>query len=141
MDEQYRIVATDDPDDAAYTAVGMGVHTYNIEQAGDNQYQRLCLFIHGPDDEVVAGLVGATYWEYFYLDLLWVREELRGQGLGRQLVERAEEQARGRGAKHAYLDTFTFQAPGFYDALGYHVFGELPDFPAGHRRFFYAKAL
>lgn len=47
----------------------------------------------------------------------------------------------GRNARHAYLDTFSFQAPGFYQRAGYRVFGELPDFPAGHRRYFMTKEL
>ncbi len=41
------------------------------------------------------------------------------------------DEARRRGAKHAYLGTFTFQTPGFYLRHGYHVFGELKDFPLG----------
>lgn len=141
MDQEFRIVHDDNPDDASVTPVGLGIRNFNVQQAGDNQYRRLCFFLHGPDDEIVGGLVGATYWDWFYLDLLWVREDLRGQGHGRRLVERAESEARRRGARHAYLDTFSFQAPGFYEKLGYHVFGELPEFPAGHSRYFYTKEL
>lgn len=141
MGQPYQIVQDDDPADDALTAVGIGVHTFNIEQAGDNHYQRLCLFVIGRQDEVVGGLIGATYWNWFYLDLLWVRHDLRRQGYGRRLLQQAEEEARRRGAQHAYLDTFSFQAPEFYEKLGYTVFGELPDFPAGHRRFFYTKDL
>jgi hypothetical protein len=42
---------------------------------------------------------------------------------------------------HAYLDTFSFQAPDFYKKLGYEVFGELQDFPHGHQRYFMKKRL
>ena len=75
------------------------------------------------------------------MDLLWVREDQRGQGYGRRLVEQAEAEARRRGARHAYLDTFSFQAPGFYEKLGYEQFGQLPEFPDQHRSYFYAKDL
>jgi len=53
----------------------------------------------------------------------------------------AEDEARHRGAKNAYLDTFSFQAPDFYKKHGYRVFGELQDFPPGHQRHFLTKRL
>jgi predicted N-acetyltransferase YhbS len=66
---------------------------------------------------------------------------LRGMGCGSQLLALAEEKACEQGAKNAYLDTFSFQAPAFYEKHGYEVFGELPDFPPGHQRFFLKKEL
>ena len=72
---------------------------------------------------------------------MWVREDLRGQGYGRRPLTLAEDAARARGAGHAHLDTFTFQAPDFYRKLGYEVFVELKDFPPGHNRFFLTKTL
>ncbi len=61
--------------------------------------------------------------------------------MGIAFLTLAEEEARGRGAKNAYLDTFSFQAPDFYKQHGYQVFGELKDFPPGHQRYFYKKQL
>ena len=81
------------------------------------------------------------YWEWLYIDLLWVREDLRGHGHGRQLMIRMEDAARQHGAKNVYLDTFSFQAPDFYKKLGYQVFGELQDFPPGQQRYFFRKQL
>jgi ribosomal protein S18 acetylase RimI-like enzyme len=141
MTDTYRIVQNDNPDEAMVAPVGKGIRRYNVQQAGDNNYQRLCFFLLGPDNRVTGGLVGAMYWNWFYLHLLWVDETLRRQGYGRRLVRQAEEEARNRGAEYVYLDTFSFQAPGFYEKLGYQVFGELPDFPPGQRRYFYFKAL
>jgi len=40
-----------------------------------------------------------------------------------------------------YLDTFSFQAPAFYQRHGYQVFGTLPDFTPGHQRYFFTKQL
>ena len=53
----------------------------------------------------------------------------------------AEEEARRRTARNAYPDTFSFQAPDFYEQHGYQVFGGLQEFPLGHRRRFLAKRL
>jgi GNAT superfamily N-acetyltransferase len=141
MEEEYLIVYEEKPEDSAWGIIGRGVATYNRQQAGDNQFQRLCFVLHAPDQEIVGGILGEVYWDWFYIDLLWVKEELRGHGYGQRLLMRAEEEARERGAKQAYLDTFSFQAPDFYKGHGYQVFGELPDFPPGHKRFFLKKQL
>ena len=86
-------------------------------------------------------MLGEVYWGWFYVDLLWVKEELRGQGYGHRLLTRAEDEARQRGAKNGYLDTFSFQSPNFYKQHGYQVFGELADFPSGQQRYFMTKQL
>ena len=86
-------------------------------------------------------MLGEVYWGWFYVDLLWVKEELRGQGYGHRLLTRAEDEARQRGAKNGYLDTFSFQSPNFYKQHGYQVFGELADFPPGQQRYFMTKQL
>jgi len=75
------------------------------------------------------------------VDLLFVPDTLRGRGLGSELMKRAEEEALARGCHSAWLDTFQFQARGFYERIGYQIFGELSDFPAGHARYFMKKAL
>ena len=177
MGEEYRIEYVDNPEESAWGTIGRGVGSYNKQQAGGNDFQRLCYVLRcseaiqigslsrllrlsgrkkwlydistrffritpgSADQEIVGGLLGETYWEWFYVDLIWVKVELRGQGYGKQLMEISEAEARRRGAKNAYLDTFSFQAPGFYEGLGYEIFGELDDYPPGHRRYFMKKKL
>jgi GNAT superfamily N-acetyltransferase len=141
MDQEYQIVNLGTPGDAEWSAVGGGISQYNKQAAGDTNYQALCFMLHSADDKVVGGVIGATYWDWLYIDLLWVKEELRGQGYGHRLLTVAEEEARKRGAKNAYLDTFSFQAPDFYEQHGYRVFGTLDGFPAGHQRYFMTKEL
>lgn len=138
VDEAYRIDYVEPPE---WGIIGSAIHAYNIQQAGDDQGRNLCFVLRAADGEVVGGVIGATHWDWLHIDLLWVKEELRGRGYGRRLLLLAEEEARKRGAKHAYLDTFSFQAPDFYDQYGYRVFGELPDFPPGHRRYYLTKQL
>ena len=70
-----------------------------------------------------------------------IPEEMRGTGVGRTLMQRAEEEALRRGCHQVWLDTFSFQARGFYEKLGYAVFGALDDYPVGHSRFFLRKTI
>ena len=41
------------------------------------------------------------------------------RGLGKQLLLHAEDEARRKGMKRVLLNTYSFQAPGFYRAMGY----------------------
>lgn len=141
MNEELNIVYIENPEESAWGIIGNGISTYNKQQAGNNHFKRLCFVLQGPDDEILGGVMAETYWEWLYIDLLWVKDELRGLGYGRRLMETIEKKAQKIGAKNAYLDTFTFQSPGFYAKLGYQIFGELQDFPPGHQRFFMKKAL
>ena len=138
MSDEYQIIPLEKPE---WGVIGGGISEFNEEQAGSDQGQNLCFVLRSPDEEIVGGVIGATHWDWFYINLMWIKEELRGQGYGGQLLALAEEEARRRGAKNAYLDTFSFQAPGFYKKYGYRVFGELDDFPAGHQRFYLKKEL
>jgi ribosomal protein S18 acetylase RimI-like enzyme len=138
MDEGYTIVYKDEP---AWNIIGGGITDFNHQQAGESNERNLCFVLQSPDEEIVGGVIGATYWDWFYISLMWIREEFRGRGYGQRLLTMAEDEARQRGAKNAFLDTFSFQAPGFYEKYGYQVFGELPDFPTGHQRYFLKKQL
>ena len=141
VDEDYEIVSVDEPDDSVWEVVGWGIHHYNVQQAGETGHQTLCFVLRTPDQKIVGGLIGKTYWNWLYIDLLFVKEELRGRNYGHCLLQAAEDEARRRGATNAYLDTFSFQAPEFYRRHGYQIFGELNNFPAGHRRYFLTKQL
>ncbi len=141
IEQEYQIVYVEQPDDAIWEAIGGGINDYNTQQAGKDQGKQLCFILYTPDRKIVGGLIGVTYWDWLYIDLLWIQDALRGRGYGHRLLTLAEQEARQRGAQHAYLDTFSFQAPDFYEKHGYQIFGKLEDFPAGHQRYFMKKHL
>lgn len=114
---------------------------FNRRCVGEENYQELAVFLRDPDEKLVGGLVGCTYWQWLYVDVFWIQESYRKSGYGAVLLEAAEAEAIQRGCQSVYLDTFSFQAPEFYQKLGYVVFGELPNFPDGQSRFFLTKAL
>ena len=116
---------------------------FNRQQTGCLAAPRLlALTILAPGSrEVIGGLWGDSAWGYLHIELLVVPEAMRGTGIGRTLMQRAEEEALCRGSHQVWLDTFNFQARGFYEKLGYSVFGTLDDYPVGHSRMFLRKAI
>jgi len=139
MMETIAFDTTLDPD--AARAVRAGLSAYNRSRVGDDGYQELTIFLRDPDHAVVGGLLGDTYWGWLAINILWVAEQLRGQGYGRALLIMAEREAVRRGCRHAHLDTMSFQARPFYEREGYTVFGALHDIPVGHSRYFMQKNL
>ena len=141
MAAELNIVHVEKPQESAWGIIGRGLQSFNEQQAGPSDFKRVCFALQTAEQEIVGGILGEIYWGWFYIDLLWVSDELRGQGHGHRLLTRAEEEARQLDAKNAYLDTFSFQVPDFYKQHGYHIFGELTDFPPGHQRYFMTKQL
>jgi ribosomal protein S18 acetylase RimI-like enzyme len=139
MNDEYQIVYDEKPQQSAWGIIGEGITNYNKQQAGDDKAQRICFVLQAPDQEVVGGVIAALYWDWLYIDLMWIKDELRDRGYGHRLLTLAEDEGRRRGAKNAFLDTFSFQAPGFYKKHGYKVFGELDNFPPGHQRYYLTK--
>lgn len=89
------------------------------------------------NNEVVAGIIASMYcWNCLYVDVLWVREDHRRQGLGSKLLIEVERFARENDCRMIHLDTFDFQAKEFYRKHGFEIFGILEDCPMGHKRYY-----
>ena len=125
--------------DAIFAAVRQGIRAADPPDVGPRDWQPLNLALHARGGILVGGLYGATMWRWLLIDGLWVAEEMRGRGLGRDLVLKAEAAAIARGCRGSWLGTFDFQARGFYERLGYEVFAELPGFPPGHSHYHLRK--
>jgi ribosomal protein S18 acetylase RimI-like enzyme len=89
----------------------------------------------------LGGLTAKFGREWVFIELLALEETARGNGAGARLVTKLEEIAAERGKSGLWLDTYSFQAPGFYEKLGFQRVGHIPDYPKGHARYFYAKRL
>jgi GNAT superfamily N-acetyltransferase len=103
--------------------------------------QPLSVALRDAKGAIRGGLTGHTVWGWLVVELLWTAPPVRGSGQGRRLLAAAEAEAVRRGCHHARVDTYSFQAPGFYERCGYARFATLDDFPRGHQRHFYARAL
>ena len=117
------------PDDEALVDAGLGAH--NEQAAPLQDVARLSCFARLADGRAVGGAIGRTWGRCGELQQLWVDPAHRRQGLGAGLVRAFERQAQARGCDTFYLETFSFQAPALYLALGYEVGLELTGFAPG----------
>jgi ribosomal protein S18 acetylase RimI-like enzyme len=92
---------------------------------------------------LIGGIQGRTHQipEWLEITVLWVAEEMRKQGLGRELMHMAEDEARARGCRYARLATSEYQAPGFYRKLGYREYGMLENCPREETVYYFCKEL
>lgn len=93
--------------------------------------------------KVLGGVMGdVVFGLYLTVYVLWVDEEYRKDGIGTILMKKLEQSAKERGATFSQVDTFDFQAKGFYEKIGYDLFGTLEDSPSeGHKRYYLKKRL
>jgi GNAT superfamily N-acetyltransferase len=131
---------TDRPETADIQTVVNGLDAHAEEMTPPRAKRDIGVFVR-ENGRLIAGLYGATYWNWLHIKLLWVDDSLRGRGIGRQLMQAAEAEAIQRGCHGAMVDTHSFQAEGFYTQLGYEVFGRLEDFPPSHQRIYLQKSL
>jgi len=114
---------------------------HNRARAPDPAWDHLRLFLRDEAGGIRGGLLAEVYFGWMFVAILWVDGAHRGGGWGTALLEKAEAEGTARGLEGVWLDTFSFQAPGFYRKQGYEVFGELADYPPGHTRYFLRKTL
>lgn len=122
-------------------ALWNGLVQFNREAVGPLRYSRRIVTVRGANGRVQGGLILESYLRESYVELLWLSEAVRGGGLGTRLLEAAERLARSRGSVHIHLNTYSFQAPAFYEKNGYRRFGSIAGSPPGGSRHFYVKRL
>ncbi len=127
-----------EPDDAVYAEIARRFDMHNRCHT-DWDWTSFSLVLR-EDGRVVAAGRGVTNMGLLEIRGLWVEPDRRGQGIGRRLLGALEAEAVRRGCGRAALDSYGFQAPGFYAALGYREWGRL-DYPNGAGRHFFVKDL
>lgn len=114
---------------------------HNDAMAGPTERHPVAIVIRDETGAIVGGLWGVTGYRWLFVQYLALPSQLRGQGRGRELMKAAEAEAKRHGCIGVWLDTFSFQARGFYERLGYRAFGQIDDYPPGETRFFLSKRI
>jgi GNAT superfamily N-acetyltransferase len=138
---KHDLLIVDDPTLDDRVAILAPLIEFNLRNASPPNLRPLALLLKDQQGNTTGGLWGRTAYDWLFVELLAVPETSRGQGVGAALIRRAEEIAAERGCIGVWLDTFAFQARGFYEKLGYSVFGQLDDHPKGSARYFLSKRL
>ena len=141
MQPDYELVVTATALEADRRELEERLYDFNRRETGFHDGRGLSCFLRDSGGRLVAGIDGFTWGGYARIKLLWVEESHRGLGLGRRLVTTVEDEARARGCTTIVTSSHEFQAPGFYERLGYTLAGQTTETPRGYREFLFEKRL
>jgi GNAT superfamily N-acetyltransferase len=127
--------------DQDYQFLQEQLFAYNMAATGYHDGRDVAILVRNERGAIVAGLSGWTWGGMLKIQYLWVREDCRGKDYGTRLLQAAEAEGRARGCRQVALDTHSFQAPLFYQKLGYEVYGVLEDDPIGYKTYHLKKLL
>ena len=117
------------------------LRAYNLATREKAEKIPLGIFCEDEHGRKLAGLTGETFGFWLCIKYLFVNESFRGKGIGSKIVAAAEEEAKRRGCKYVFVDTFSFQAPDFYKKQGYQEVFTLENYPYTEKRHYYTKTL
>lgn len=121
--------------------VNNALEKFNNMHVGPDNHLLLNIVEYDENQNVIAGILGGTYWGWLHIDILWVDENFRSKKIGSRLLIAAENEAKKRGCHSVHVDTMSWQAPEFYKKHGYQLISELDNIPNGYKKFHFIKRL
>ena len=121
--------------------IGELIRSYNRSKREAAECEPLNLYVEDEHGQLLAGLVAETFGNWLEIEYLFVKEGLRGQGIGSQLLQQAECEAKKRNCRFSFVNTYQFQAPAFYQKYGYKEVFTMKDYPYTGQRYYYQKEL
>lgn len=137
--ERYVVEVSREPRSEEVAHLERKLRESNDRVLGPDTPTPLAVLVRGPGGSIAGGLSGVLARGWLEVELLWVDPSLRGSGLGGEILERAEREARAQGCDGVLVETYDFQALPFYEARGYERFATLEGFPRGSRQHYLAK--
>jgi|SRR5215469_10617724 len=125
-------------EDVKFVEEGLSRFNFNANGISDRTVP-VNIFLRTDEGEIKGGLIGGMQGGWLHIATLWVDEEHRRNDHSMELMRIAE--ARASGCNYVALGIFEFQAPTFYERLGYECFGALNDHPVGHTHYHMYKRL
>ncbi len=131
------------PEDAKF--ISQGLVTFNhekiVELEPEEPETKFSIFARDNKNQIIGGLRASCFWNALHVELLWISEKHRKEGIGSKLMQEAETFAVEHGYELSLLESASWQAKSFYEKLGYSLMATLSDYPKGHATHFLTKRL
>jgi ribosomal protein S18 acetylase RimI-like enzyme len=116
-------------------------HTQKVLGHTDFLEKQFSVLLKDENHNIRGGIIARFDTESAYIDSLWVDDSLRNQGYGAKLLKASENEACKLGCHYSTVDTYSFQAEGFYLKNGYERLGEIKNYYLHHSKIFLRKEL
>jgi ribosomal protein S18 acetylase RimI-like enzyme len=117
-----------------------GLHRHVIKYVGEGYLgTKIKLIIKDQEGQLTGGLSAWTTLSNLIFETIWIDERFRGKGLGSVLMLEMERIARQAGCIASQAYCFSFQAPGFFQKMGYTVLGISNGYPAPVEEYYLIK--
>lgn len=139
------IVITTSPNEDDVKILSKGIIEFNHDKIPDLEPEdaeiKFFAFAKSESGRICGGIRALCFWNTMHIELLWLKEECRGLGVGAELLKKSENFAIQHGFEKAFVETTSWQAKPFYEASGYEHVATLPDRPKGHASHYLTKSL
>jgi ribosomal protein S18 acetylase RimI-like enzyme len=117
----YSLSFEDNPHSDDIRRLDEGIMAYAKKMKDHKPISFFGIFIRDEKGDIQGGLGGEILYGQMFVGHLWLKEELRGQGYGTQLMHNAEKYAKEMGCKFIGVNTMDWEALGFYQKLGFFI--------------------
>ena len=118
---KYQIIYEKNPEQKDIQILNDGILLCAREKKGMKQLDFFAFFIRDENGKILGGCSGDNMYGGLFVGSLWVTEELRGKGLGTELMQKAERLAKESRCHFMAVNTFDWEALDFYKKLGFYV--------------------
>ena len=134
-----KIIFESKPGEKEIAFLEQKLYNFNCSQVDNYSYENFIIKGINNSDSIIAGIHGQIGGGWLYIASLWIDENHRGKGIGKKLLFLAEKAASERNCYGAYLYTYSFQSPRFYERFGYSIFGKLENFCGESTKYYMKK--
>ncbi len=139
------IEITTNPNDSDAKTISKGIIDFNHLKVPDLEpleaEVKFFVFAKNEENAVIGGVRATCFWNTMHIELLWLSEECRGKGIGKALIDSAENFAIKHNCEKVFVETTSWQAKPFYEKVGYKHIATLNDRPKGHASHYLTKDL
>lgn len=130
----------DSPADEDLTVISAGVVEFGRAEAAGGNPRPIASFLR-EDEIIIAGATGQTEFQRLFVSYLWVKEELRGNGLGRAVLKSIEDAACERGVRDSLIETLSDRTAVLYRRCGYAEISVIPRYVGTFTKYVMLKQL